>query len=1116
MSVVSAPCTADFSYANTPPIAETIQIEVSQNQPKDIVLQGSDPDGDPIVYTIVSYPAYGALTGALPDLTYTPSAEYYGADSFTFKVNDGAADSEIATIFIIVTPDVTLDVYAEEEIRDIYPTVIGGNEVYHYSSILWLMYDYSKDSNLSKMCWRVHLSDNGWGIKWDTNLIDQRSVISTYNLEGLNGSSQVFVPPDGFYTTYDNVDHNQGNKFVVDYWEATDMDHSGVVIKGTQAANAYQRVIFAQKPAIPLYVRLDVKIDSARTFRSINSGWVLLNNDNNFEVRFTNDRRLDIRCRDTLNKIKQLALSPVLELDRYYSIEVYYGNNECAYWLDGSEIDRASLTTRANIQEVDFGSVRSDIAGAEGQIHVDALRVDDSYIGNNVKRPWQYPYKAVYTFDNNLRTIDDLAKMSERLGVTLLWGIPAPNKTRPGYVENTDATGWDWQTMQYYVDMVEYLDGVADPDYAEKVKTLDWTHSTPDDNWANLRAARGRVEPYNQIYFEFGNEPYYAGGWRWTDAATGQYVTDLDGYGNEFVAFATKVHAINGNIKLGIHTMSGGSNNDWFDKLLPIAHDHIGFISIFHYYLFYHDSVQGLVPPIEHWLGIPVGENNTWRYYLGNNRREWVQAPFGKSNPVEGADHSIYLPYYARFKIDQHLSDRPDHASIPLAITEYGYFGNAGYGEENWIGTAIHRASWIENNIKSGVAIGNSWSSLASQRFGHGIISLHNNPEGGIEITPSYYLFRMMADHLGTRLLKSDMLSTITPYWWQRDPAKDQPGQGFDIPYVTSWASIDAEKKKIYITFINRSQVYPANISVKLHGIVPSDTVKVFMLNGNSIGDDNEITNEGSRYTWWLPASDSNDNPNNIVTKEYSASITGNSFSYTIPKLSVTIFEITKSGVETNNGPIFTLRADGDGIRDTVINFGPSYGVWARYGNGSWERLHELSPDSMASGDIDGDTIDDIAMDFGPSYGIWVRYGNGSWGQLHNLSCEHMAICDLDGDNLGETAIDFGPDYGIWARHYDGTWDLVSDVSPESIATGDIDGNGKDDMVIDFGASYGIWARHDDGTWDLVSDVSPDLMAAGDLDGDGKDDLVIDFGTQHGIWVRYGNGNWEKIHDLST
>ena len=52
-----------------------------------------------------SGPSHGTLdwsdTGAF---TYTPEAGFHGEDSFTYKVNDGRADSNVATVTITVDP----------------------------------------------------------------------------------------------------------------------------------------------------------------------------------------------------------------------------------------------------------------------------------------------------------------------------------------------------------------------------------------------------------------------------------------------------------------------------------------------------------------------------------------------------------------------------------------------------------------------------------------------------------------------------------------------------------------------------------------------------------------------------------------------------------------------------------------------------------------------------------------------------------------------------------------------------------------------------------------------------------------------------------------------------
>ena len=69
------------------------RVTTNEDTPVAITLTGSDVDGDPLTYLVVNAPRHGTLSGTAPNLTYTPAANYNGPDSFTFKVNDGLADS---------------------------------------------------------------------------------------------------------------------------------------------------------------------------------------------------------------------------------------------------------------------------------------------------------------------------------------------------------------------------------------------------------------------------------------------------------------------------------------------------------------------------------------------------------------------------------------------------------------------------------------------------------------------------------------------------------------------------------------------------------------------------------------------------------------------------------------------------------------------------------------------------------------------------------------------------------------------------------------------------------------------------------------------------------------
>ena len=69
----------------------------------------TDVDLDTLSYSIVTAPTNGTLTNCMAsdgDLscTYSPTANFNGADSFTYKSNDGALDSAIVTVTIAVNP----------------------------------------------------------------------------------------------------------------------------------------------------------------------------------------------------------------------------------------------------------------------------------------------------------------------------------------------------------------------------------------------------------------------------------------------------------------------------------------------------------------------------------------------------------------------------------------------------------------------------------------------------------------------------------------------------------------------------------------------------------------------------------------------------------------------------------------------------------------------------------------------------------------------------------------------------------------------------------------------------------------------------------------------------
>lgn len=76
-----------------------MSVVTDEDTPVGITLVGSDADGDALTVTATA-PAHGTFTGGV----YTPAANYFGPDSFSYTVDDGQGGSDTATVSITVRP----------------------------------------------------------------------------------------------------------------------------------------------------------------------------------------------------------------------------------------------------------------------------------------------------------------------------------------------------------------------------------------------------------------------------------------------------------------------------------------------------------------------------------------------------------------------------------------------------------------------------------------------------------------------------------------------------------------------------------------------------------------------------------------------------------------------------------------------------------------------------------------------------------------------------------------------------------------------------------------------------------------------------------------------------
>jgi len=125
---------ANSGCVNTPPVANNDAYATSQATPLIVSAPGvlandTDAEGDPLTAVLGTGPANGTLTlNSNGSFTYTPNAAFTGTDTFTYRANDGTANSNVATVTITVVAAGSADLSLTKTGPSTYTT--GGNITY--------------------------------------------------------------------------------------------------------------------------------------------------------------------------------------------------------------------------------------------------------------------------------------------------------------------------------------------------------------------------------------------------------------------------------------------------------------------------------------------------------------------------------------------------------------------------------------------------------------------------------------------------------------------------------------------------------------------------------------------------------------------------------------------------------------------------------------------------------------------------------------------------------------------------------------------------------------------------------------------------------------------------
>ena len=96
--VNDAPLAANDEYSMNED--ETLTVDAAG-----VLANDSDIDGNTLTPTVVAQPQHGTVTlNADGSFTYTPAADFSGVDGFSYQVNDGTTNSDVASVTINVAP----------------------------------------------------------------------------------------------------------------------------------------------------------------------------------------------------------------------------------------------------------------------------------------------------------------------------------------------------------------------------------------------------------------------------------------------------------------------------------------------------------------------------------------------------------------------------------------------------------------------------------------------------------------------------------------------------------------------------------------------------------------------------------------------------------------------------------------------------------------------------------------------------------------------------------------------------------------------------------------------------------------------------------------------------
>ncbi|MBI2445431.1 glycoside hydrolase family 6 protein [Candidatus Micrarchaeota archaeon] len=559
-------------------------------------------------------------------------------------------------------------------------------------------------------------------------------------------------------------------------------------------------------PQAALYTRFDIQLSSSVPFSVASKAFIM--KTGRFHVYLLPDRRLEFRF-GTPGFAQSVTTAP-LAFDRWYGVDVL-NDLTSKVWLDDNFVGQAVLATfpsdtALRTKDAYFGTLNEESVGASV---TSASQRSDSYrfkIDEYVVRPTYsgaLPQDAAdaqvrYRFDANVLTLDDYGTLAERLNFEFVPQLPNPCEIKYGC--STDALPPSFRkygSVEGLTAMIQYLVLPADADYAAKAQQITaqgWpvtdlraADGSGSVNYANLRAARGRVAPYSLRYVELGNEPYYA-----------QYVGNEEGFARRFVDLCESIRRIQTGLKCILPTQNSGSFS--MDRVLQYIAE---------------QGKQSLV------AGMAVHD-----YFLYPGKDGVRDYPL-RSMAAAYADS--YRFRQAQQLASKYLSRAVGDPDFPIWINEYNrILVNFKYTATDRFIDSAYLASELAFMLENGVHGGSLffWNAASpKEKFATGLVGDY---AGVPKVNLNGRTFLAFSRYFGWG-------GRMVPVAYDSLTVHDAV-TNTDVPRFTAVSSVSADGQSLYLAVINRDSAAHVQ-TIQLKNFIPLPVASVYALKANALQD---------------------------------------------------------------------------------------------------------------------------------------------------------------------------------------------------------------------------------------------------------------------------------------